>query len=54
MAKLLFMVVFFLLGMVLAAVTGCQTPRGGTQAMKVEVDIAYHHEDGEVRLRLRQ
>ncbi len=54
MAKALFMLVFFLLGMVLAAVTGCQTPRGGTQAMKVEVDVAYYHQDGEVRLRLRQ
>lgn len=46
-----FMIVFLLLGT--AAVTGCQATRG-TQPMRVELDLTYHHDDGEVRLRLRQ
>lgn len=49
MARL--MLVSILLGM--AALTGCQATRG-TQPMRVELDLTYHHEDGEVRLRLRQ
>ena len=48
MAKTLF--VFLLLGM--AALTGCQATRG--QPLRVELDLTYHHDDGEVRLRLRQ
>lgn len=46
-----FMLVSILLGM--AALTGCQAT-GGTQPIKMELDLTYHHEDGEVRLRLRQ
>lgn len=46
-----FILVSILLGM--AALTGCQATRG-TQPIKMELDLTYHHDDGEVRLRLRQ
>jgi hypothetical protein len=46
-----FMFGFLLLGT--AAVTGCQATRGA-QPIKMELDLTYHHDDGEVRLRLRQ
>ena len=50
MARLMFG--FILLGT--AALTGCQTTRGVAQPIRVELDLTYHHDDGEVRLRLRQ
>lgn len=39
-----------MLGLGVLAVTGCQTAR--PQPMRVEVEVTYHHQDGEVAIRL--